>query len=159
MKKVLLSLMMVALAAPVVAQDVPCNVARAHEAVAGFLALTSDQVGAWDALLQARRDTVEPLRQQLRDVEQQLAALLGEPDPDPAAVGAMVITGHGLRVQIRDAENVYVSGFEGILTEEQMQKLHFIRGANRVQRLIPAFRLFGLAHPHPDQPPEEAPAG
>ena len=158
MKKALLALMVVALAVPAVAQEVPCGVARAHEAVLQFLELTPDQVGAWDILLQARRDTVEPLRQQLRDIEQQLAALLAEPDPDPVAVGDLVIAGHDLRLQIRDAEDVYVTGFEALLDEQQAQKLHLIRAANRVQPLIPPFRLFGLAHPHPDQPPDDTPA-
>ena len=162
MKRVVLALAAILMVLPAMAQekpDVPCIVAMEHQAVVRALQLTEDQVAQWDALAADHRATVEPLRQQLKGVEQQLKDLLGQPDPDPAAVGDLVLEGHDLREQIRAADEAYRQGFEALLDETQLNKLHFIRGAAHVQRLIPAFRRFGLLRPPaPGESPEEGTA-
>ncbi|NOZ93997.1 MAG: periplasmic heavy metal sensor [Acidobacteria bacterium] len=161
MKRVLLALLAIGMVLPAMAQerpDIPCAVPCEHHAVVQFLQLSEDQAAQWDTLMADRQATVEPLREQLRAVEQQLMDLLGQPDPDPAAVGALTIQGHDLREQIRAANEVYRQGFEALLDETQAGKLRFIRGAARVRALIPAFRRFGLLRPAQNQE-EPAPAG
>ena len=49
-----------------------------------------------------------------------------------------------LREQIAAANQVYVDGFDALLTMEQRTKLAFLRRAERAGPLFPAFRLFGL---------------
>ncbi len=150
MKKAILTLLIVALAVPVLAQQAA---PRPKEVVARFLELTPEQVTAWGDLLAGLEGTVAPLRQQLRAVEEQLGNLLRGENPDPAAVGALVIQGKNLREQMGEAHRAYVVAFEELLTETQLGRLDFIRRAARVQPIIPAFRLFGLIA-DPEAPPQ-----
>jgi len=147
MRRALSVLAMGLLALPVLAQQQVGQPHPAKDAVVRFLALTSDQVIVWDTLLATREATVLPLRQQLGDVETQLKSLLGGTNPDPTAVGALVIEGKGLREQIRSADVAYVDGFEGMLSEDQSARLDGIRKAARLEPLFPAFRVFGLLAP------------
>jgi len=121
--------------------------ARAREAVVQFLGLASDQVASWDTLLERRKAAVEPLRQDLQAAEKELQDLLQRDNPDPAAVGTLVLKTKALREQIAAAHKAYVDGFEAILTAEQKNKLAFLRRAERAAPLFPAFRLFGLLPP------------
>ena len=125
---------------------------RARAAVIEFLGLTEEQVAAWDALLETRKATVEPLREQLQAVEEDLAELLQGENPDPAAVGTLVLQARALREQIAAANQAYLDGFEALLTPEQATRLTLLRRAERAQPLFPAFRLFGLLPPEPGGP-------
>jgi Spy/CpxP family protein refolding chaperone len=125
---------------------------RAREAVIKFLELTPEQVTAWDTLLETRRALVEPLRAELQATEKDLHDLLQTENPDPAAVGTLVLKAKGLREQIAAANQAYVDGFEALLTAEQAAKLALLRRAERAQPLFPAFRLFGLLPPEPGGP-------
>lgn len=155
MRRAALVLMMVCLAAPLLAQaDAPQN-PKAQEAVARFLQLTPDQVQDWNELLAAREASILPLRDDLRDVEIELKELLDGEDPDPTAVGTLVLEGKSLREAIGEVHRDYVDSFEGMLVEEQRGRLSAIRRAERLQPLFPAFRLFGLLGP--DGPPPEEP--
>lgn len=125
-------------------QAVELDGSRAREVVIRFLELTPDQVTAWDVLLEARKAAAEPLREQLQAVEEQLRELLQGENPDPTAVGNLVLQGKALREQIAAANQAYVEGFEALLIGEQVDKLAFLRRAERAEPLFPAFRLFGL---------------
>ncbi|HVN76835.1 MAG TPA: periplasmic heavy metal sensor [Thermoanaerobaculaceae bacterium] len=146
MRKVMLSVIIVLLALPVLAQQdaIPVD---PKSAVAEFLALTPDQVSQWDALIATREQTVPPLREQLKGIEDQIKALLAQPNPDPAAVGALVIQAAAVKEQLDSARGAYVSGFEAMLTSDQTARLNFIRRAAKARPLIPAFRLAGLLPP------------
>ena len=121
--------------------------ARARETVIQFLGLTPDQVTLWDALLERRKAAVEPLREDLQAAEKDLQELLQRDNPDPAAVGTLVLRTKALREQIAAANKAYVDGFEAMLTADQKTKLAFLRRAQRAAPLFPAFRLFGLLPP------------
>lgn len=158
MKRAVLVLMMVCLAAPLLAQADAPEAPKAREAVARFLQLTPDQMEEWNGLLAARQALVQPLREELRDVEGELKELLDGDNPDPTAIGTLVLEGKALREAIGDANRDYVEGFEAMLTEEQRGRLTAIRRAERLQPLFPAFRLFGLLGPDgPPPPPEPQP--
>ncbi len=123
----------------------------AKQAITEFLGLTEDQVAQWDALLAAREDAVAPLREQLKSTGEQLKELLNGPSPDPGAVGTLVISGQTLGEGIQAAHEVYVDGFEAMLTPEQKGKLGAVRRAARLAPLVPAFGVFGLLPPLPGQ--------
>lgn len=130
---------------PVWAQETPDpSRARPKELVARYLQLSSEQLGQWEELLTTLRSTVEPLQQRLQEVESQLAELLRQENPAPAAVGALVIERHTLRAGIGQGLRDYVNGFEAMLTAEQVRKLQAIRLAERLQPLIPAFEAVHL---------------
>ena len=146
MRKALLSVIVALLAMPVLAQQDAIPVDPKGEVIQ-FLALAPDQVAQWDALIATREHTIPPLREQLRPIEEQIKALLAQPNPDPAAVGALVIQASSIKVQIEAAKDAYVGGFEAVLTADQLAKLRFIRRAEKARPLIPAFRLAGLLPP------------
>ena len=146
MRNALLSVIVALLAMPVLAQQDAIPVDPKGEVIQ-FLALAPDQVAQWDALIATREQTIPPLREQLRPIEEQIKALLAQPNPDPAAVGALVIQASSIRVQIEAAKDAYVGGFEAVLTADQLAKLRFIRRAEKARPLIPAFRLAGLLPP------------
>lgn len=123
------------------------QVPRPKEVVARFLALTVDQVTQWETLLTALETTVKPLALQIVANDAQLATLLKLPTPDPAAIGNLILANRALREQIRGAHETYVTAFEALLTQEQKDKLAFIRRAERAQPIIPAFKVLGLLPP------------
>lgn len=123
---------------------------RAKEIVIRVLGLTEAQQTQWQAMLDDLRSTVEPLADQLRDLEAALHELLGQSDPDPTAIGELILQGKGLREQIGAARHAYLQAFEEMLTVEQKAKLAFLRRAQQVVPLLPAFHLFGLL---PQAPP------
>jgi len=142
-KKVLGVVAVLALVLPVAAQETPV-VDHAHDTVVNVLQLTPEQVTAWDALLTTRKEAVTPLREDLGDVLGQLKALLDEPDPDAEDVGNLTIQAKDLRDQIHAANVAYLEGFQSLLDEEQATKLAFLRRADKVRKVLPAFKVFGL---------------
>jgi len=145
MRRAILALVVIGLVVPALARaEEPCMEPCARQAVIDFLQLSDEQVIQWDELLATREATVVPLREQLIPLEEQLRELLGEDDPDPETVGQLTLQIHDLRVQIGEANQAYVAGFEAMLGEEQAGRLAFLRRADRAQRVLPAFRTFGL---------------
>lgn len=136
------------LAAPALAQEPgPPDLPRAKQAVARYLQLTPDQVTAWDGLLAARAAALEPLRLELRDTEEALRDLLAEENPDPFAVGELVLAGKELREQIGQVNRDYARAFDALLQPEQKARLGALRRAELLEPLFPAFRLLGLLPP------------
>jgi Spy/CpxP family protein refolding chaperone len=127
--------------------EVPDQPRRA--AIARFLQLTEEQVATWDELLAAREEAVKPLREELRSIEEQLRELLQGENPDPTAVGTLVLAGKTLREGIAAAHKTYLEGFEAMLSPEQKGRLGAIRRAAHLAPLVPAFAAFGLIPPPP----------
>lgn len=132
----------------------PHQVPRPKEIVARFLAFTQEQVTQWDALIETLQTTVRPLVEQIVANDRQLAELLKQPSPDPAAIGNLILANRGLREDIREAHEVYLTAFEALLTAPQKEKLGFVRRAERVQPIIPAFKVLGLIPPPAPVQPE-----
>lgn len=146
MKRWILAVVVLAVAIPAVAQEGPI---REHgmEAVARFLQLTPEQVEQWKGLLQVQEDALTPLREELRATEEQLGELLRGENPDPAAIGTLVLQGKAIKEEMGEAHRAYLDGFAALLTPEQTQRLEGIRRAARLEPLFPAFRMFGLLNP------------
>lgn len=147
----------VALAAPLLAQEIPtssdpenpgCVADHAQTRVAAFLQLTPEQLADWDLLIEDRELAAEPLRAAMAQVQQDIDDLLSSPDPDPTEVGDLVIARHDLGAQLAEVQRTYVEGFVDLLDEDQQHQYHFIRHAERAQPLIPAFRVMDLLPPH-----------
>ena len=146
MKRVLIVLAMVALALPAVAQtpDTGQGPGPAEQVVIHFLQLSPEQIETWHGLIQARVEAAAPLREALADVQAQLDELFEQEDPDPAAVGELVLERHDLGEELAQVHRSYVDGFEAMLDENQMGRLRLVRGAAVVQDVIPAFQQAGL---------------
>jgi hypothetical protein len=143
MKRLLIGLMVLAAALPVMAQEGPIG-EGAQEIVIRYLELTPDQVATWDQLIDDFEADAEPLREAIAEIQAQIDELFANGSPDPYELGELVIQRRDLVEQLAQVRETYVFGFESLLDEQQAKKLNVIRRADRVEPLIPAFRVYGL---------------
>jgi Spy/CpxP family protein refolding chaperone len=114
------------------------------EIVANILGLAPDQVHAWADLLQAREAAVRPLAEQVHAREESLRHFLESPQPDPMAVGALVLEIRGLHQEIgRIAERTRFA-MQQILTADQHERLERLRQAAQVCPAVPPLQALGL---------------
>jgi len=150
MKHLIVPIILLALAAPAAAQeetpdgDLGPIAGGAHQMVAVFLDLDDGQVAAWDLLWADHRVAEEPIKQQIADVQQAIDNLFATGAPDPTELGFLMIERRALGEALKDVHVVYVEGFQYLLDDEQAQRLHQIRVADRIQKFIPGFRAFEL---------------
>lgn len=150
MKRILLSILVLAAAFPAAAQvpepgDPPHPaMTAARHAVISFLQLDAAQVDAWDVLWADHRADEQPLRQQIADLQAEIDALFAAGVPDPAELGLLVVERHDLGVALADVHRFYVDGFEDLLDAEQADRLREIRIADRIEPWIPSFKAFEL---------------
>ena len=89
---------------------------------ARYLGLTAEQKTQLRTLREAQRPQLRALGKQLHDNHQRLQAALGAANPDPAAVGAIVIEGHGLQQQMRKMREEGDQAFRALLKPDQQVK-------------------------------------
>jgi Spy/CpxP family protein refolding chaperone len=99
--------------------------------LAFFLDLTADQVTQAQAIFDAAQAEIQPLREAQRPLSEQLRAALDAAEPDPAAVGALVIDLHANRQAIHAVLEGALDEFEAILTPEQLERFEVLRDARR----------------------------
>jgi len=129
---------------PAFAQEPPPAIEAAHNAVVRFLQLDEGQTAAWDQLYADHRAAEQPVQEMMADLQAQLEELFDEESPDPTAVGSLVIQRRDLGEQLIQIHQDYNDAFTALLTEEQVNRLQFIRRAEDVQKFIPAFKAFEL---------------
>ena len=145
MKKLLIVLFALAVVVPVAAQEEPPPIVEAaHNGVAAFLHLTDDQIVAWDEIYQIHREAEQPLKEDIRAVQTEIDGLFEAGDPDPAAVGELMIERRELGEALLEVHVIYHEDFVALLDESQVRRLRFIARADDVQKFIPAFKLFEL---------------
>lgn len=151
MKRLVLSLALLALAMPVAAQDEkpgetePGPIADgARQIVIEFLALDPVQAAEWDVLWADHRAAEAPILDQIADVQAQIEAQFASGAPDPTTLGLLMIDRRDLGEALGDVHMTYVDGFQNLLDDEQAQRLHQLRVADRIQGFIPAFKAFEL---------------
>ena len=111
--------------------------------MAGFLGFSDTQAARFGQLLQGLQSTVGPLQQQMMAQQKALDTVLSADQPDPAAVGKLVLTVRALQKQIGQAFQSYHEGFLALLTQEQKEKTQAVIGA---AQLLPAVRAFAEVH-------------
>ena len=146
MKKMLIAAIALCVVAPLAAQEMepPPIVEAAHNRVAGFLQLTDEQISDWDVLYQIHRDAEQPLKDDIAAVQAEIEALFEAGEPDPAALGELMIERRYLGEALLEVHIVYHEAFVALLDESQVRRLRFIARADDVQKIIPAFKLFEL---------------
>ena len=107
--------------------------------VAHYLDLSREQVYAWLGLLEELKMQQQPLNDQVQGLEEELKLQLQQPEPDPAAVGALVLKIHALRDQMFFNEETYRNAFEDLLNDGQLEKYFVLREASELAPLFPAF--------------------
>jgi Spy/CpxP family protein refolding chaperone len=115
--------------------------------VVQYFDLTPEQVDQIKGFLETRKAVVEPLMKQIAEKEKDLRDLLGTANPDPTAVGNLTVAIHGLRDQVREAQDQFDTSLDGILTPDQLTKLHAVRKAARLEPVVRAMRELRLGLP------------
>ncbi len=149
MKKVLIVLFALAVVSPVFAQEGPPEgpppiAVAAHHQVVEFLNLDENQVAAWDEIYLIHRDAEQPVKEEMRILEAELREMIDAGNADPATVGDLVLQIADLRAELGEIHMTYHEDFMTLLDEDQGRRLGFIARADRVQPIIPAFKLFEL---------------
>jgi len=127
---VLMSCLLVVCSSVAAAQGQAGQLARLKR----FLALTDTQFTDVSALVKKHRQAGFPLRQDVRARNQELQKALETPEPNPNAVGQLVIARRGLNKQLRALNVKLRSDIAAVLTPEQKQKfeqLKALRGKRR----------------------------
>lgn len=88
----------------------------------GYLDLTDEQIAAVEVIRDNLSEQLQALHEDHAALRQQLQDLLDAENPDPAAVGELVIELHGDRGQLRDALTAADAEFSALLTPEQLVK-------------------------------------
>jgi Spy/CpxP family protein refolding chaperone len=91
------------------------------------LALTGAQQSSLAALQQSSAAAIAPLFEQRRSYRDRIDAALQTASPDPSAIGVLVIADHGVAVQMRSAHEQFLSGFQALLTAEQLASYTALR--------------------------------
>jgi len=128
---VLMSCLLVVCGSVAAAQGHAGQLARLKRA----LALTDTQVTRVSALVKKHRQAAFPLRQDMRARNQELQKALETPEPNPNAVGQLVIARRGLNKQLRALNVNLRSDIAALLTPEQQQKLEQLKERRNARRL------------------------
>ena len=146
MKKSLLILgLVLAIAAPIAAQVPTQPDSPPPELVLKeVLGLSDGQVATLRDLERVRAEAAGALQQQVEARQQALSAALSAPSPDPAVVGALVISVTSLQKQFGQIQEGFRDGFLGLLSDEQKSRVGFIQGVETALRAAGALHQLGL---------------
>lgn len=108
---------------------------RPQAALAKYLALTPEQVTAWQQIAQDEAAAIKPLAENVRDLQKQLETALQATTPDPLAVGKLAVSIHSVRDQIRAANESAKAKRIAALTADQKVKFDAFQAALQFVRL------------------------
>jgi LTXXQ motif family protein len=142
MTKALVLIGMLALLSPLAAaaQEYPPPV----HAVAEILQLTPTQLEDFVQFLGVREQTLRPLAEEAQRHEEAIGKLAQSEDADPAAIGRLIIELRKIRQQMVQASGQARQQFELVLQPDQLEKLHGLREAAKVEPAVMVFRATGL---------------
>ena len=107
--------------------------------VVQFLGFSDAQTAQFQQLLQTLQASVGGLQQQISPKQQSLEILLNNAQPDPTAVGGLMLQIHALQKQLGQAFQAYHENFLALLTSEQKERAQAVAQA---AQLLPAVRAF-----------------
>jgi Spy/CpxP family protein refolding chaperone len=99
--------------------------------MARVLNLSDDQKTAFQKVLEQQRPQMQALHQQLRDNHGKLEEALKGDNPDPAAVGQLVIQGRALMKQGEGLREQTSQALRGLLTPDQQTKFDALQSLRR----------------------------
>jgi Spy/CpxP family protein refolding chaperone len=114
---------------------------RAVDTLQQSLKLTESQTASIRELARSRRDSIRTIRDQAKPKVEQLMTLLHQTNPDPAAVGRIVIELDAIHQQVRTKQADMEKQLTGILNPEQQQIVKNLR--DQAETFI-ALRRIGL---------------
>jgi Spy/CpxP family protein refolding chaperone len=112
--------------------------------ISNVLQLSAEQTQSLVAMIQSRETAVRPLAESLQAKREALGKLVETANPDPAAVGKLILDIRAGEKEVAAAVKNANATFESKLTEEQQQRLQFVRQSAQVVPVVPAFQAAGL---------------
>ena len=112
--------------------------------VSTFLQLSEAQTASLIGMIQSRDTAIRPIAEALQGKQQVLQSLLDTPNPDPSAVGTLMVEINAGQHQIATIAQSAAASFAATLTDEQKHRMDFVHQAEQVAPVIPAFKALGL---------------
>ena len=109
-----------------------------------FLQLTDDQTAALIGMIRTRDAAMQPIAANVQASQEALGKLLDSPSADAAAAGNLLLEIHAGQKQLTAIAQSAAASFEALLSQEQRDRLQFVRQAAQVEPAIPAFKAVGL---------------
>lgn len=100
---------------------------RSLDTLQRTLNLSPSQVTSIRQLAQKRRDSLKSVREQSRPKFEQLMTMLKQPNPDPTAVGRIVVELKGIHEQARTKQTDFESQLSSILNPKQQETVNYLR--------------------------------
>ena len=121
----------------------PDDLSDAFRVVVRFLQLSEDQAMTLRQLLEQRQQAVAPLLQAIAQREELLQQLL-QSGGSAEQIGQLVIEIHQFKQLIQQAQQTFLAALEDLLNPDQEQRWHAIQLADRLQPIVPAFKVLHL---------------
>ena len=100
---------------------------RAIDTLQRTLDLSSTQAASIRQLVQTRRESLRPMREEARPKFEHLMSLLRQPNPDPATVGRAVLDLKASHEQVREKQADFEKQLDDILNPKQQQTVNTLR--------------------------------
>jgi len=126
---------------------------RALSILSEYLGLTADQETQIKTILAEHRKAVRDKLSEVPTLEDNLQQLLESQNPDPAAVGDIVIRIHTIRNEARDSWAATAETIKGVLNPDQVAKLDSLTQSSEEVRVMRAARALGILPPPTDRQP------
>ena len=122
---------------------------RAVDTLQSTLNLSPTQVTSIRQLARSRRESFSAIRDQTKPKFQQLMALLEQTNPDPTAVGKIVIDLKAIHEQARTQQTDFEKQLSGILNPTQQQTVNNLRNQAKTFFALRRLGLLGTSEfPH-----------
>ena len=109
-----------------------------------ILDLSDEQIGEIRELLEARSEAVQPIAEQVRELQNQLEEEVNSDAPDPGEVGDIVLDIRMLRQEIAQHQENFQEAFRMILNPTQLERIGHIQGVALAVRAAKALGELGL---------------
>jgi Spy/CpxP family protein refolding chaperone len=121
--------------------------------MANFLGLTDQQQAEIKKLMEAGRGDRQGIWEKLKTNREAMQQALGNPNPDPAAVGELAIEAHKLHQQMQSLRDAQDNAIRDLLTPDQKVKFDAMKAMRPEGMGGPRGAGFGLQHGGgPEQP-------
>jgi Spy/CpxP family protein refolding chaperone len=124
------------------------DIDRALDTLQRSLNLNASQVTNIRQLAQSRRESFRSIREQARPKVDQLMTLLHQTNPDPTAVGRIVIDLKAIHEQARVKQNDYEKQLSSLLNPTQQQIVNNLRNQAQTFRALRSIGLLAPEFPH-----------
>jgi Spy/CpxP family protein refolding chaperone len=122
---------------------------RSLDTLQRTLNLNSSQVARIRELARSRRESISTIRDQAKPKFEQLMSLLKQENPDPSAVGRIVIELKGIHQQVQTKQADYEKQLSSILTPTQQQTVNSLRSQAQTFAALRGIGLLGApGFPH-----------